>query len=225
MPEIDEEGAWHVAEDVVFKELQLIEVATGAVRRRFAEPSRPNALAFSPDGRTLASAHDDAPVFLWDIYGERTCRQPKPDEAALRAAWANLASSDAELAFRAMCSLIQHPEEALPMLARNLKPRAASNPRRVWQAIEELGDRDYRTRKAAERELADIADEVRLQLRAAYDAGTGSAEANQRLERLIHRTNTTPRNLRNSRAHEVLERIGTPVANAVSCGGKFPNLP
>ncbi len=74
-----------------------------------------------------------------------------------------------------------------------------------------MGDRDYRTREAAQRELVEIADEVQPQLRATYDAGTGSAEANQRLERLLNRTNATPRNLRNSRAHEVLERMAPPL--------------
>ena len=225
VPEVDEEGDWQIREDVVFEELQLIEVASGGVRRRFPHVTLPNALAFSPDGLTLASAHDDAPVFLWDIYGERTNPLPKPDAARLRAAWVDLACTDAERGFRAMCLLIQHPAEALPMLARNLKPLAAPNPRRVWQAIEELGDRDYRTREAAERELAEVADEARVQLRTAYDARTGSAEADQRLARLLNRPNATPRILRNLRAHEVLERIGTPAAIAVSCGGEFPNLP
>lgn len=215
IPEVDEEGEWHIAEDVEFQEIQLLEVATGWVRRRFAEPSRPEALAFSPDGRTLASAHDNAPVFLWDLYGERSNLLPKPDAAALRAAWVDLSSSDSERGFRAMCLLIQHPAEAMPVLARNLKPAAAPNPRRLGQTIEELGDRDYRTREGAERELAELADEVRTQLRAALDAGKGNAEANRRLERLLHRAGATPPILRSLRAHEVLERVGTPAAKAV----------
>ncbi len=196
---------------------RLVEVGTAGTRRCFPFTTPPLAMAFSPDGRTLATAHDDAPVFLWDIYGERTNPLPKPHAAALREAWVDLASADAERGFRAVCLLVQHPNEAVPMLAANLKPAAAVDPKQIRQAIEELADRNYRTREAAERELAGIVNEVRPQLQAAFDGGTHGPEAGQRLERLLHRTMeaATPWTIRAVRAHEVLERIGTPAAKAV----------
>ncbi len=217
--ESDEEPVAEIVDSptpIRHEQLQLLELKTWGIRRSFPPMSWPNAFAFSPNGRTLAAAHEDAPVFLRDVYGERTDPRPKPDAAALRTAWADLASSDAERAFRAIGLLIQHPTEALPMLAANLKPAIASDPKRVRQAIGELADRDYRTRESAERELAGVVGEVRPHLQAAFDSGTHGPEAGQRLERLLGRAPAaTVRSIRAIRVHEVLERIGTPTAKAI----------
>ena len=98
------------------------------------------------------------------------------------------------------------------MLAANLKPTAAPSPRKIQQLIEELADRDYRTREAAERELAALVEEVRPMLQVAYDAGTHGPEAGQRLERLLNNTSASRIRIR---AHEAMERIGTPAAKAI----------
>ncbi|MBX9628504.1 MAG: hypothetical protein K2X82_32200, partial [Gemmataceae bacterium] len=50
----------------------LREVETGRVVREFRHRGPTTALAFSPDGRTLAAAAAGTPVYLWDLTGTRT---------------------------------------------------------------------------------------------------------------------------------------------------------
>jgi WD40 repeat protein/DNA-binding SARP family transcriptional activator len=53
--------------------LAIFDIATGARRRVLTRTSRPVAVAFSPDGRTLVSATDQPIIEVWDpASGERT---------------------------------------------------------------------------------------------------------------------------------------------------------
>ena len=60
----------------------LIEFASGQVRHVFRHhgPVRPF-LAWRPDGRVLAAASPEAPVYLWDVVGDRTGTAPPWDPA------------------------------------------------------------------------------------------------------------------------------------------------
>ena len=55
--------------------VQLWEIVTGKERRAFHGHRGPiEALAFSPDGKTLASGSADTTILLWDVTGERRSR-------------------------------------------------------------------------------------------------------------------------------------------------------
>src|SRR5262249_60931921 len=84
-------------------------------------------VAFSPDGRRLASASHDHTALVWDVTGhappQRPARRLSPrDPAGL---WADPAPADAPRAHRAILALRDAPAQAVPFLAERLRPVAA----------------------------------------------------------------------------------------------------
>ena len=68
-------------------DLILWDVATGTLTSRVEQESWVTALAFSPDGRTLATGHDDGRVRFWDVATQQfngqveACSKPVPVSA------------------------------------------------------------------------------------------------------------------------------------------------
>jgi RNA polymerase sigma factor (sigma-70 family) len=93
--------------------VELVEFATGQVRHAFRHdgPVEP-AIVWRPDGRVLASASPEAPVYLWDVAGDRTgpARAWEPARNADR--WAALSGTDGRAAFDAIRQAWAHPVEA-----------------------------------------------------------------------------------------------------------------
>lgn len=117
----------------------LLELATGRERHVFRHhgPVEP-ALAWRPDGRVLAVASAEAPVYLWDVAGDRTAPQ-----AWSAGAVAELERDDAPRAFAAIRRLWAHPAEALPFLRGRVTPAAAVPfAARACEAIELPGTAD-----------------------------------------------------------------------------------
>jgi len=196
----DDEGVRHSAA------FELWEVATG--QRRW---SRPIDRAFddlraSPCGRFVATARADQPVYLWDVFGEVSDPQPEPTDGPR--VWDALGSVDAEVAFRAVRLLVQHPTTAVRLLSAKLKPVEA--PKRAWvdERIEQLSNSDFHTRQTAEKELTAHADVIADQLRAALDAGPTTEEAEERIQRIVGRATAPLDYTRTLRAVEVLEYAG-----------------
>ena len=51
-------------------DVRVYEVAGGGERFHFRHAGEVTGLAFAPDGRTLAVASKEAPVYLWDVRGK-----------------------------------------------------------------------------------------------------------------------------------------------------------
>ncbi len=197
------------------------EIFTHKPRRKIRIASPADQLELSPDGRTLATRHNDAPVFLWDVYGERSAPMPKPNADGLRRAWFDLAATDAELAFKAICLLVQHPEPACRFLGTMLEPVKPIDPKQVREQVKSLSNRDYRIRAAAHLELAKEIDRTQGLLKELMDNGTGTLEGDTRLERLLALdTPRSPENIRRMRAVEVLELCGEPAREILMRCGK-----
>ncbi len=124
----------------------LIELATGQVRHEFQHHGKVEpALAWQADGRVLAAASPEAPVYLWDIVGNRTGNPVEWKPANDDVRWANLCDSDASAAFRSLRQLWAHPDQAVAFLkariSRSVDARVAS---RVCEALELIRTPDAR---------------------------------------------------------------------------------
>lgn len=176
-------------------------------------------LAYSPDGRTLASGGSDSTILLWDVNALPAPQRAPPHELSpkeLDAEWHALGGEDAARAYRALWALRAVPPQALPLLARDLRP-AAVDPERVPRLLRQLDSDEFASREKATAELEKLGGEVVPALQEALHAGP-SPEAGTRLERLLDRCRRRlygPDHLRAARMLELAEHIGTPEAERV----------
>jgi WD40 repeat protein len=194
--------------------VRVWEMATGHIRREFTVRSAVTALAFSPDGRLLASAHADTTILLWDILGGvSTTKKATPEQ--LRQWWTDLANSDAAKGLLAMQELVARPGQTTEWLAQKLSPvQSAVTEADLKQLIADLDHDDFKRREQASRRLRSAGARMVPLVRGAL-AMKPSPEQKRRLEELVEALKTCPPDpelVRPTRALEVLERIGTPEA-------------
>jgi WD40 repeat protein len=195
--------------------IRLIELASGQVR--ISLPGHRDgvySLAFSPDGKTLASGGEDNVVFLWDVTGTRTGPAvKKAGERELTAWWSDLAAEDAARAGTAITSFLRSPVQAGTFLAGRLHPVKSPDEKRLKQLVADLDAGDFKTREAASRQLARLGEQAEVVLRQASKARP-SLEAQRRIKHLLDHLEQGPagETLRLLRAIEVLEHLATPQA-------------
>jgi hypothetical protein len=188
-------------------ELALVEVATGGERMTFRHGGAVTSAAFSTDGTRVVSTSPDGPVYVWDLLGQ----PDKWDAAMADAVWNDLASSDAKVAFGAIRKLRANPAEAVAFLKDRVKRPTAPTDEAVAKLLKGLDAAAFAERERAQRDLTAVADLARPKLEAARK--TASEEAGRRLDQVLQAADGwTPEKLRQVRACEVLEGIGTPEA-------------
>ncbi len=173
-------------------------------------------LAFSRDSHLLASGGANGTILVWKLPdGEGLPANLKPEEAV--SLWQALADTDAARANRALAGLTAAPAQALPLIKeRFLTTRQPADPKRLARLVTDLDDDVFKVREKAMRELADAGPDAAAALRQGL-ANDPSVEAKGRIEELLSRLDKggSSEHLRNLRAIEVLERIGTPQAKDV----------
>jgi hypothetical protein len=128
---------------------------------------------------------------------------------------ADLLSDDAPKAWATVWHLADAPDDvALPAIRGRLKPATAADAEVILRAVRQLDHDRFAVREQATAELTKLGHAARPALRAAL-AAKPSAEARQRIERLLEKTIGLPdagEPLRIGRALAALERKGTPEA-------------
>ncbi len=172
-------------------------------------------LAVTDDGPRVVTAHPDGTCLVWDLAG--WVKQVPPKAAAkadARTPWELLADADPAVAQRAFAALLADPDAAVKLFEKHLPPAAVLPDAELTKRIAELGSPDFATREAATKALAAVADQAEEKLRAALKSST-AAEQRERLEQLVGRAGHLVADrdrLRQVRAVEILERVGTPAA-------------
>jgi RNA polymerase sigma factor (sigma-70 family) len=199
-------------------EIRAFEVATGKQRRiLYGHAGCVRTLAMAPDGRRLLSGSDDDFGVLWDTTpaGAAKPRKEPLTAAGADGLWVALAGTDASAAFAAMADLAAAPDLAMALVRRELKPvRAGPTDAELDRTFADLDSEDFATREKASRQLAEWAElavpGVRKRL-----AKPQSAEVRKRAQDFLERFDPAtlrPDRLRQMRAVELLEGIGTPAA-------------
>jgi hypothetical protein len=199
-------------------EIELVESASGKVRKRLVGGHQAvvATLLFSSDGQRLISGSADTTALIWDLNARLEAPVKPLDSADLDACWNDLASQDAEAAYRSIRRLAASPAEVVPYLDKRLQPVARADKRHLSQLIADLDSDHFAVRDRAFKELEAISEGAADACRAALARGP-SPELRRRLEALLQkqdeqRWSPSPQRLCILRALEALEDANTPAA-------------
>jgi len=189
------------------------------VRRCPGHAGAINGLCFSADGTSAASASTDSTALVWDLPGlglpaALALQQRTPAE--LEALWEDLGSADAGKGHQAVRALMTAPDRAAQLLGQRLRP-VLHDEKQIRRWVAELDDDSFAVREKASEELAALGRGADPWISTALRSGPGP-EARRRLQdlqELLHAPPSTPEVLRQLRAVEVLERIGSTEARKV----------
>jgi hypothetical protein len=146
-------------------------------------------------------------VLLWDLTGQRRQRK-NLGRTDLEKSWSELKSPDAEVAYRAVWTLASDPGQAPGFLAEKLPP-APAPPQDIAALIRDLGDKRFSVRQRATSELVKLEDLAEPALQETLRGGPG-LEMRRRIEQLLGQLDRlSPEKVREVRAVETLERMGT----------------
>ncbi len=197
--------------------IHWLELATGRERRLLpGHGGSIQQLVFTADGKRIFSTSDDTTVLVWDLVGteKRTLSAAQRD-----ACWKDLADKDAAKAYRALTQLIAAPTEALALLRTQLKPAVGVDEKSIARRIADLDDDAFAVREQATEQLRKWGELTEPALRRTLESKP-TLEMRRRIQGILdevadRRAHPSPEQLRQLRAVEVLERIGTPEARTL----------
>jgi hypothetical protein len=127
----------------------------------------------------------------------------------LDACWTALANEDAAKAYDAVWALSAAPEQTVPFLHQHLSPVLRPDVKIAARLIADLDSDDFVVRQKSAEELRKLGDTVAFDLRKAL-AGKPSLDVRRRLQQLLDQSRDwTQERLRDHRAIQALEHIGT----------------
>ncbi len=170
--------------------------------------ARVTQLAFSPEGRSLASGSVDTTVLLWEVAKLRT-GSAAPEEKTLARFWDDLGAADPGIAYSAVCRGAAARESAVAILQRKLQPLAPVDQEKAAAWIRQLDSPKFAERRSASEALTALGPGAEGIVQDALNQ-TRSAEVKKRLEGILREWEGSHR--RWDHALAVLEMIGSPEA-------------
>lgn len=196
--------------------IHLWDVATGKPIASFpAHTKAMYTVEYTPDGKTLVSGSQDSTLMSWDMTLPR--RQAMAAFASLTDAaraqhWEKL-GGPADEAFRSILALSGDRTNAVKFLSGKFGRVAPIPAEQIKQWISDLDSPQFAARERAEKGLQAHANQAESELRQAL--AIAGAEGRRRIHRILESAasvTASPETLREIRAVEVLEKIGTPEA-------------
>ena len=165
------------------------------------------------DGRQLTTTEPDGTLLVWDLspaFKNDRSVPTKLDAQRIAGWWNDLSDSDPAVAYAAIWSLTDAPEDAVACFRNQLKPAVDADFDKVRKLIKELDDDSFEVRETASRQLEKMGASIQPALRQALE-NRPSPEVRRRLEALVQTpaVNRSPELLRRLRAISVLERIAS----------------
>ena len=148
-------------------------------------------LAFAPDGRTLATGHQDGSITVWKV--PEIIEESPGQISKAEVLWADLASDSAVKARSALARLVRNPTEALAILNARFCPLASADSARAG-LVHDLDSNKFAIREAATAKLRDLGVKADGELRRAL-AKEPSAEKRRRVNELLEAMPAPPLSL------------------------------
>lgn len=197
--------------------IRLIEAFSGQERLRFKTLT--SKVVFAPDGKTVASESLEGGALIWDLTGQhqrgKSRREPLSTND-LEHLWAELASTDATVAHRAIWSLIAEKKESMSYLRSRVHAVPGLSAAQMKELIDGLDSDSFQERERASRELADQGETAKSALLTIV-AKSRSMEQRRRAKYLLAALPTyflPSSQLRLVRAIEIFEQIASREARA-----------
>ncbi len=195
--------------------LHLWEVATGKKVHTFrGHRAEVGSLAFSGNGRRLASVGHDSTCLIWDLPLALGAAKPLvkvPGDKDIAAWWSDLAGDDARKACAAVWRLADASQASVPFLRERLKPITVAQAKDIARYIHDLASNTFSIREKAFQELRILGLAAAPALRQDLKKEV-TLETRRRIERLLENLSNKPLSgepLRILRALTVLEHADT----------------
>jgi len=194
--------------------IELWDVATGRQLLRFqGVDAETQCLAFSPNGKLLASGHEGGDIFIWDVSSVSlftTTADGHATPGELETWWADLANEDARKARAAVWGIVETGPVAVELLRGRIHPATGAPTEQIKRLIATLDSKDFQEREQATRQLAEMEELAQPALKVTLRSKP-PPEQRRRIESLttsIFPVRSTDKR-RLLRSIQVLERLGT----------------